>query len=151
MVINCRVLGFASRARIGLRLWMAQAVLLVFSVVPVSAQPNQPAMSPAEFITSTVWYFLIGLAIYWMLVLKPSQAKQDAQKEFLDNLKKNDEVMISGGIFGRVFGVRPEFITVEIAQNVRVKVRPDQCTSVKSVSDTGTSSGPGKAEKAEKS
>ena len=40
------------------------------------------------------------------------------------NLKKNDEVVTTGGLFGTVVNVRPESITLRIDENVRVEVEP---------------------------
>ena len=89
-------------------------------------------VSPADFITGSVWFFLLGLAVYYILVLKPGFEEEDRQKKFIDELKKNDEVVTAGGVFGRVYSIQPEFITVEIAQNIRIKVVPNKVLPVKS-------------------
>ena len=89
-------------------------------------------VSPADFITGSVWFFLLGLAVYYILVLKPGFEEEDRQKKFIDELKKNDEVVTAGGVFGRVFSIQPEFITVEIAPNIRIKVVPTKVFPVKS-------------------
>ena len=88
-----------------------------------TGQPQQ--VSPFDFILSTVWFILLGVFVYFILVLQPKFAKEDTHKKFIDQLKKQDEVLTAGGIYGRVVAVRAEFITVEIAPNVRVKVKPE--------------------------
>lgn len=88
-------------------------------------------VGPADFITGSVWFFLLGLAVYYILVLKPGFEEEDRQKKFIDGLKKNDEVVTAGGIFGRVIAIQPDFITVEISQNVRIKVEPSKLSPVK--------------------
>ena len=85
----------------------------------------------SNFVTGSVWFFLLGLTVYYILVLKPGFEEEDRQKKFIDELKKNDEVMTAGGIFGRVFGITPEFISIEIAPNVRIKVAPNKVLPVR--------------------
>jgi preprotein translocase subunit YajC len=88
-----------------------------------AGQPH--AMTPFEFIFQTVTFFLMGLFVYYLLVLKPANDRNSQRATFFDGLKKNDEVLINGGIYGRVFAVKPDGVTVEIAQGVRVRVKPE--------------------------
>ena len=92
-----------------------------------------PQQNPAQFVTNTVWFFLTAFFVYWFLVLRPQMAKEDEHKAFIDALNKNDEVVTGGGIFGRVVSTNAEFVTVEVAPNVRLKVRPDSVNPVKKV------------------
>lgn len=87
------------------------------------ADPNHP-IGPADFIIQTVWFFLVCLFVYWMMVLRPSSMREDSHKKFLADLKKNDEVLTSSGIFARVVSVSPEFVTLEISPNVKIRVQP---------------------------
>lgn len=81
-------------------------------------------MSPFEFIFSTVWFILIAIFVYYMLVLRPEAIEQQSKETFLSGLKKNDEVVTSGGIVGKVSSIKDDLVTVEIASNVRIKVLP---------------------------
>ena len=96
------------------------------SCVPPESQvaANEP-MTPFDFIISTIWFFLTGLMILYIMVLRPKQLGEQEHENFIKGLKKNDGVITSGGIYARVVGVRDDFVTVEIAQNVRVKVKPE--------------------------
>lgn len=105
--------------------WLFSA--LVAGVASCGPQPEvgsapQP-MTPGQFIFSTVWFVLVGVAVYVLLVVRPEAVKQEKHKEFVGNLNKNDEVVLSSGIFGKVVAVREDQITVEIAANVKVRVR----------------------------
>ncbi len=91
-------------------------------------------MGPHDFIINTVMFFLLGLFIYYMLVLKPQQ-EQQIEKKKIQSLKKNDRVVTSGGIFGRVVSVAEDAVTIEIAQNVRIRVKPSH-VHVESIADT---------------
>ena len=80
----------------------------------------EPTVSPLmQF--PIVPYALIILVFYF-LVFKPQKDKQKQTKKMLADLKKNDQVVTSGGLFGTVVNVRPESITLRIDENVRVEV-----------------------------
>lgn len=84
---------------------------------------HNPAQS--EFLSTTLWFFVIGMFGYFLLVTRPMAMKEEAQKKFLEGLKKGDEVMTSGGIFGRVVSTSADLIGIEIAQGVRIRVKPE--------------------------
>ena len=48
----------------------------------------------------------------------------------LANLKKKDEIITSGGLYGRVMALADDVVTVEIAPNVRVRVSRPQIATV---------------------
>ena len=48
----------------------------------------------------------------------------------LANLKRNDEIVTNGGLYGRVMALADDVITVEIAPNVKVRVSRPQIASV---------------------
>jgi len=73
-------------------------------------------------LSSPLLPIILMLAIMWFLMIRPQQKKQKEHREMLNNLKKGDTVVTSGGIYGRITGVAENFLTLEIADKVRVKV-----------------------------
>jgi preprotein translocase subunit YajC len=61
-------------------------------------------------------------AIFYFLMIRPQQKKAKAHKEMLSAVQKGDVIVTQGGIQGKVTGVTDQFLTVEIAEKVRVKV-----------------------------
>ncbi len=68
-------------------------------------------------------------AIFYFLLIRPQQKKQKDHDAMLNALKEGDNVLTSGGIYGTIRKIKEEVLTVQIADNVKVKV------SRKSVSD----------------
>lgn len=62
------------------------------------------------------------MVIFYFLLIRPQQQKMKAHRQMVDNLKRNDEVMTGGGLYGRVIDLADRIITLEIAPNVRVRV-----------------------------
>lgn len=61
-------------------------------------------------------------AILYFVMIRPQQKQAKKQQELLASLKKGDEVILSSGIFGRIYSVEDRFITLEIGDKVRFKV-----------------------------
>ena len=59
--------------------------------------------------------------IFYFLLIRPQQKKAKEHKNMLDNLKKGDKVILSGGEYGVIEEVRPNTVTVKIGENVKVK------------------------------
>jgi preprotein translocase subunit YajC len=62
--------------------------------------------------------------IFYFLLIAPMRKKQKKTQEMLAKLKKGDEVVTSGGLFGRIAALDEErgFVVLEISSNVKVKV-----------------------------
>jgi preprotein translocase subunit YajC len=65
---------------------------------------------------------ILMFVIFYFLLIRPQQKKQKEHREMVNNLKKNDRVVTSGGIHGKITGVDDQIVTVEIADKVRIKV-----------------------------
>jgi preprotein translocase subunit YajC len=64
------------------------------------------------------------------LLIRPQQKKAKDHQQMLGKLKKNDEVMTSGGIYGKVTALTDNIVTVEVAPNVRIRVNRPQISAV---------------------
>ena len=60
--------------------------------------------------------------IFYFLLIRPQQKQRKEHQNLLTNLKEGDQVMTSGGIYGKITGIKDNKITLEISDKVRVKV-----------------------------
>ena len=65
---------------------------------------------------------ILLFAVFYFLLIRPQQKKAKTHKQFMENLKKGDRVVTSGGMYGTITGVTDDAVTVEVAEKVRVKV-----------------------------
>ena len=72
-------------------------------------------------ITSFIPLILIFVVFYFLLI-RPQQKKSKEHQVFLSNLKKGDGVVTTGGLHGEITGITDSVVTLEIADNIRVKV-----------------------------
>ena len=93
--------------------------------------PTAQAGNPLEML------FLFGImfVVFYFLMIRPQMKKQKDHREMLSKLAKGDEAVTSGGLLGRVKEVGDNFVVLEIAKAVEVKV---QKSFVQSVMPKGT-------------
>ncbi|HVJ37938.1 MAG TPA: preprotein translocase subunit YajC [Stenotrophomonas sp.] len=92
----------------------------------IPAAQAQTAGAPAASGGSSLLTFLpmVGLlVVMYFLMIRPQMKRQKEHRAMLDKLNRGDEVITSGGIAGTVAEVGDNFITIEIADNVRVRVQ----------------------------
>ncbi len=65
---------------------------------------------------------IVLFAIFYFLMIRPQQKRAKAHKEMLSKTAKGDFVVTTGGLHGRVTAVSENTVTIEVADNVRVKV-----------------------------
>ena len=73
---------------------------------------------------------VLVFAVFYFLLIRPQQKKAKEHQQMLGRLKRNDEVMTSGGIYGRVMTLTDEVVTLEVAPNVRLRVHRPQISAV---------------------
>ena len=71
---------------------------------------------------SGLFMMLIIFGIFYFILIRPQQKKMKEHKKMVEQLKKGDKVIISGGVYGTVVGVGTETLKVEIADGVKVKI-----------------------------
>ncbi|HIJ89265.1 MAG: preprotein translocase subunit YajC [Desulfobulbaceae bacterium] len=65
---------------------------------------------------------ILIFVVFYFLLIRTQQKKAKEHQEFVANLKKGDEVLTSGGLQGKITGLTDRVATIEIAENVRVKI-----------------------------
>ena len=70
------------------------------------------------------------IAIMYLFMIRPQMKRQKEHRSMLDKLAKGDEVLTNGGIAGVVTDIGENFITVEIADNVRIRIQKGAIANV---------------------
>ena len=73
---------------------------------------------------------ILIFVIFYFLLMRPQIKRAKEHKKMVDSLSKNDEVVTSGGMLGRITRLDEQFVTVEIAEGVRVKVQRNAISAV---------------------
>lgn len=94
--------------------------LLVSTAQAQTATGAQP--STLEMFVPFIFIFVI----FYFLIIRPQSKRQKDHQKFLSEVKRGDEIVTSSGILGRVEGINDQFVTLEIADGVKVKMLRNQ-------------------------
>lgn len=73
----------------------------------------------------------IGLiVILYFFMIRPQVKRQKEQKKMVDALAKGDEIQTEGGMMGKITNLGDNFIQLEVADGVEVKIRRGAVASV---------------------
>lgn len=88
---------------------------------PAAGAPN-PLMSFLPLI--------IIFGIFYFMLIRPQMKRAKEARAMVAALAKGDEVLTTGGLVGRIEDIADSFITLEIADNISVKVQKNAVTAV---------------------
>ena len=66
---------------------------------------------------------LILIAVMYFLMIRPQMKRAKEHRSMLEALSRGDEVLTNGGLAGVVTDIGDNFVTIEVADNVRVRVQ----------------------------
>ncbi len=94
------------------------------------AQNGQGATGARGMFGTLMPLVLIFVIFYFLLIL-PQRRKQKQHREMVTNLKKGDKVITTGGVFGTVTRVKPEYLEVEVAEKLRIRVQRSSISALR--------------------
>jgi len=81
---------------------------------------------------------ILLIVVFYFLLIRPQTKRAKEHKQMVEALKKGDEVVTGGGVLGRIIEVGDNFLQVEVADGVQLKI---QKQSVASLMPKGTVKG----------
>ncbi|QWP79122.1 preprotein translocase subunit YajC [Lysobacter sp. K5869] len=101
--------------------------LIDLLIAPAYAQGAAPQSGGG---LTTLVLPLILIAVMYFLIFRPQMKRAKEHRGMLEKLSKGDEVLTNGGIAGTVTNIGENFITVEIAPNVSVRIQRGAISNV---------------------
>jgi len=109
-----------SRKRMG---WIGVGLGFAIGLVtPAIGLAQAPGGAPAPSFLIQLVPFLLIFVIFYFLLIRPQAKRQREHATMLTGLKKGDEVMTQGGIYGVVVGTRDDVVVLKIADEVKIEV-----------------------------
>lgn len=99
----------------------------MFVSVAYAQAADQVAKQPgvADYLPFYLALFVIG----YFFIIRPQSKKMKQHQELLSQIKRGEEVITASGIVGKIDGFNDEFVTLEIANGVKIKMVKRQITS----------------------
>lgn len=79
--------------------------------------------APGGSITDMLLPMVVIFGAFYFLLIRPQQKRQKAHTALVAELSTGDEVVTSGGIFGKITGITDLYVTLEIAESVEIKIQ----------------------------
>jgi len=76
---------------------------------------------------------ILVFVIFYFFMIRPQVRKQKELSNYRNTLKKGDKIITTGGIYGRVTDVKDNTVTVDVGDNVLLKI--DKSAVLKDASD----------------
>ena len=99
--------------------------------VYAQAAGAQQGGAQGSLLNSPIVMMLLIFGIFYFLLIRPQQKQQKDHKTMLAGLKKNDEIVTSGGIHGTIVNVKDKSFVVRIDDNVKVEVQKTSVSALK--------------------
>ena len=76
-----------------------------------------------------IMFLVLLFAVFYFLLIRPQQKRAKEHKKMVGAVAKGDEVVTNGGLLGKVLEVGDNFLTVNIAEGVDVKLQRSSVSS----------------------
>lgn len=87
-------------------------------------------------------FLILGLVVYWFLVLRPHNKKRKEMDKKLNNLSKGDKVVTIGGVHGKVVSTKDKLVVVRVDDRAEITFDKSAISSVEqAVSKNGKEGG----------
>ena len=73
---------------------------------------------------------MLLIVVFYFLLIRPQQKKQKEHRQMVEALAVGTEIVTGGGVLGKVTDLGEQFVTVEIADGVKVKIQRHSIASV---------------------
>ncbi len=107
-------------------------------LIPAALAQTGGAPGGTEMGLMNLLFPIILIGAFYFLLIRPQTKRAKEHKQMVEGLKKGDEIVTGGGVLGRVTEIGENFMQVEIAEGVQIKI---QKASVGSLMPKGTYKG----------
>jgi preprotein translocase subunit YajC len=98
-------------------------LLLSLFIGTAAAQDAAAPAAAAPSWINAMFLPVMLIVVFYFLLIRPQQKKQKEHKAMVDTLAVGTEIVTGGGVLGKVTEVGEQFLTVEIADGVNIKVQ----------------------------
>jgi len=69
--------------------------------------------------------------VFYFLIIRPQQKKQKEHQGMVANLKKNDEIVTTGGLLGTIVNIKEKTFVVRVDENAKVEIEKNSIAHVR--------------------
>jgi len=69
--------------------------------------------------------------IFYFLIIRPQQKKQKEHRGMIADLKKNDEIVTTGGLYGTIVNIKEKTFVVRVDENTKIEIEKNSIAHVR--------------------
>lgn len=105
-------------------------MFLISEAIAQTAAVPAASSSSGAFGSMNLGLIALMVVVMYFVVLRPQMKHQKEKKNMLEALAKGDDVIIAGGVLGRVVKLGDTYLNIEIANNVEIQVQRQSVVQV---------------------
>ena len=105
------------------------SILNLFGITDALAQ-TEAAAPPGGSLMSLLPTLIIFVLVFYFLLIRPQSKRAKEHRKLIESLAKEDEVITTGGITGKIVDIQDMFIVVKIAKDVDVTFQKNAIAAV---------------------
>jgi len=65
---------------------------------------------------------ILVFVVFYFFMIRPQMKKQKEMNSFRTSLKRGDKVVTTGGIYGKIYEIKDNYVTLDVGGDIRLKV-----------------------------
>ncbi len=107
--------------------------MINLAYLPLLAQPAAGTAGQGNALVTFLPLILVFVVFYFFMI-RPQMKKQKELTSYRNSLKRGDKIITNGGIYGRIYEVKDNYVMIEVGGDVKLKV--DKSAVMKDPTDT---------------
>ncbi len=104
-----------------------------FAYILLMTQPASGTTGQGNALVTFLPLILVFVVFYFFMI-RPQMRKQKEMTNYRNALKKGDKVITNGGIYGKIYEVKDNYVLLEVGGDLKLKV--EKSALMKDPSDT---------------
>ena len=114
---------------------------MISEVYAMGAGPNSAGQAgQAGGMGATLFPMAVVMLIFYFILIRPQKKREQQHRQYLETLKKGDEVLTQSGLYGRIAGITNAVVTLEVAPNTKIKITKSSIAGAPQVAATAVAS-----------
>jgi preprotein translocase subunit YajC len=91
-----------------------------FAYLILMGQPTGTAGASNPLVTFLP--LILVFVVFYFFMIRPQMKKQKEMNNYRSSLKKGDKVVTTGGLYGKVYEVKDNYVMMDVGGDIRLKV-----------------------------
>ena len=71
--------------------------------------------------------------VFYFLIIRPQQKKQKEHQAMVTNVKKNDEIVTTGGLYGTIVNIKEKTFVVRIDESAKIEIEKNSVAYIRKI------------------